>query len=120
MRNIAQTTEPRAALAFGHGEEAHQDVRQPGGAEHEREAERDRVDRRTPGTCPGASENVDSAVLFASASVEQLDRVPADPVEHEHRHHDDAGHQQHGLDDLHPRRGEHAAEDHVAEHERRR
>jgi hypothetical protein len=32
-------------LAFGHGEEAHQDVRQAGGAEHQAEAERDRGDR---------------------------------------------------------------------------
>ena len=50
-------------------------------------------------------------------AVEQLDRVEADLGAHEKRHDDDAGHQQHGLDDLHPRRGEHAAEDHVAEHE---
>ena len=32
-------------LGVGHGEEAHQDVRQAGGAEHEREAERDGVQR---------------------------------------------------------------------------
>ena len=29
----------------GHGVEPHQDVRQPGGAEHQRQAERDRVER---------------------------------------------------------------------------
>ena len=37
----------------------------------------------------------------------------------QHHHGDDhaAGHQQAGLDDLHPRGGEHAAEDHVDDHE---
>ena len=35
---------PRGARV-GHGVEAHQDVRQAGGAEHQREAERDRVER---------------------------------------------------------------------------
>ena len=72
------------------------------------------------GTCPGASENVDSAVVFASASLNSSIGLKPTVLEHEQRHHDDAGHQQHGLDDLHPRGGEHAAEDHVAEHERRR
>ena len=66
---------------------------------------------------PGASENVDSVGRVRLGLVEQLDRVEADALEHEHRHHEDAGHQQHGLDDLHPRGREHAAEDHVAEHE---
>ena len=66
---------------------------------------------------PGPSENVDSAALVGVGPVEQLDRVEADLAEHEDRHHGDAGHQQHGLDDLHPRGGDHAAEDHVAEHE---
>ena len=37
--------------------------------------------------------------------------------EHEDRQDDRGRHQQHGLDDLHPGRGDHAAEDHVGEHE---
>jgi hypothetical protein len=114
MMNIAQTTELRAALALGHGEEPHEDVRQACGAEHEREAERDGVDRRREERARAEREGVAALGL---RPVEQLDRAAADLGEHEDRHHDDAGHQQHGLDDLHPGRGDHAAEDHVAQHE---
>ena len=67
---------------------------------------------------PGPSENVDSGALVLVRAVEQLDRVEADLAEHEHRHQEDAAHQQHGLDDLYPGRRHHAAEDDVAEHER--
>ena len=102
-------------LRVGHGEEAHEDVRQARRAEHEREAERHRVDRL------GQEEprlEVLLAVLRAGrGAVEQVDRVPADPVEHEDRQQGRAREQQPGLDDLHPGRGDHAAEDDVAEHE---
>ena len=65
---------------------------------------------------PGASENVLLALLLLGP-VEQLDRVEPDALEHEHGHDRDADHEQHGLDDLHPGRRQHAAEDDVAEHE---
>ena len=71
--------------------------------EDEERARAERERRLRPGVFLGA--------------VEQLDRVEADLAEHEDRHHGDAGHQQDGLDDLHPRGGDHAAEHDVAEHE---
>ncbi len=116
MMNIAQTTDVRAALAVGDGEEAHQDVRQPGRAEHEREPERDGVQRLGQIGARAERERRFGGRVRLSL-VEDLDRVEARLAEHEDRHHEDAGHQQHGLDDLHPRGGDHAAEDHVTEHE---
>ena len=104
-------------LGVGHGEEAHQDVRQAGGAEHERQTERDRVQRlRQIGARAERERRLRGRVRLGP--VEELDRVEADLGQHEDRHHEDARHQQHGLDDLHPRRGHHAAEDDVTEHER--
>ena len=46
MMNIAHTTEERAALAFGTVKNRIRMCGRPGRAEHEREAERDGVDRR--------------------------------------------------------------------------
>ena len=107
----------RAARRLGvrHGEEAHEDVRQPRGAEHEREAERQ---QREAGVelLPGLQVGVARRVVLRGAR-EQLDRVEADLEQHEQRQHGAGGHQQRRLDDLHPRGGEHAAEDHVGEHE---
>ena len=107
----------RAARRLGvrHGEEAHEDVRQPGGAEHERDAERQ---QREAGVELQAGLEVRGALrVLLRVAREQLDRVEADLAQHEDRHHDAGGHQQRRLDDLHPRGGEHAAEDHVGEHE---
>ena len=64
-------------LRVRHGEEAHQDVRQAGRAEHEREAERDRVDRRRQeGARPERERRLGGRVRLRL--VEQLDRVEAD------------------------------------------
>ena len=68
---------------------------------------------------PGPSENVEPSALPASSAwLNSSIGLKLVLREHEDRHHDDADHQQHGLDDLHPRRGDHAAEDDVDEHER--
>ena len=45
MMAIAHTTLTRAVLRVRHGVEADQDVRQSGGAEDQRQAERDQVER---------------------------------------------------------------------------
>ena len=66
---------------------------------------------------PGASEKVVSGPVFSSARLNSSIGLKPTLAPTKMRHDDDAGHQQHGLDDLHPRRGEHAAEDDVAEHE---
>ena len=83
------------------------------------EAERHRVERgrqeqaRLAGT-PAPSDDC------ARASREQVDRVPADLGQHPDGQHDAAREHQDRLDDLHPGRREHAAEDDVGEHERAR
>ena len=62
-------------LGVGHGEEAHQQVRQPGGAEQQREPERDRVDRVRVLQAGGQV-----AVLLGmrrGGALEQLERVEA-------------------------------------------
>ena len=71
------------------------------------------LDRNRPGAryfCPSG----DSARAALNRS------IGFQPIfaEHEDRQHDRRRHQQHGLDDLHPGRGEHAAGDDVDEHER--
>ena len=116
MMKIAHTTDERAALRVGHGEEAHEDVRQAGGAEHERDPERDRVDRArqerararartsTRRSCSRSARLNSSIGLKPTRSSTNIDMTKI------------ADHQQDGLDDLHPRRGEHPAEDDVAEH----
>ena len=116
MMNIAQTTEPRAALASGTVKKR---IRMCGSPAVPSTSARpsDTVSIGDARKVPGRERERRLGGRVGVRVVEQLDRVEADPLEHEQRHHDDAGHQQHGLDDLHPRGGEHAAEDHVAEHE---
>ena len=101
-------------LGVGDGVEAHQDVRQSGRAEHERQAERERVN--------GIGD--EPAGLHELLGIERLrlaEQLGVAEVElrkgqdHEHR---GAAQKQDGLDDLHPGGGEHAAEEHVHDHER--
>ena len=70
------------------------------------------------GNCRPGCEVAVLRLVVGRGAREQLARVEADFGQHEERQQDAGGHQDHGLDDLHPRRGEHAAEDHVGEHER--
>ena len=103
-------------LRVGHRVEPHEDVRQPGGAEHQRDAERDRLERvrdelagrehrgavlrarlgeQRSGLMPNfASTSIASSVAPSSSST--------------------------GLDDLHPGRRDHPAEQHVERASRRR
>ena len=110
MMNIAQTTDERAALASGTVKKR---IRMCGRPAVPSTSARpsETVSIGDVRNVPGPSENVDSAALFASARLNSSIGLKPTSLEHEDRHHDDAGHQQHGLDDLHPRRGEHAAED---------
>ena len=111
----AGRVEHRAARRprVGHGVEAHQDVRQPGGAEHERHAERDRVERVRRRACPGASTRV--AVLRGRRG-EERQRVHPKCASTSSASSAGAAQQQHRLDDLHPGRRDHPAEEHVGDH----
>ena len=98
-----------------HGVEAHQDVRQAEQAEHQRQAERDRVDRI----------GHEAAGLERGLAVARGDRAHrARPARSgtapststgEQRH---AEEQQDRLDDLHPGGRDHPAEQHVRQHHR--
>ena len=63
---------------------------------------------------PGLEERAALGVLGDRA----VEQVEARLGQHQHGDDHAAGHQQAGLDDLHPRGGEHPAEDHVDDHER--
>ena len=113
-------------LRIRHGVEAHEDVRQPRRAEHEAEAERNEVQR-----APRASDG--HAIL--QAGFEQVLRLGSSGVvrfrnglkegreavvvifEHQVAQQKGASHEQQRLDDLHPRRGQHAAEDDIHQHQ---
>ena len=117
------------------GEESHQDVRQAGRAEHERHAERDLVDRRLE-VRPGSRKRWPSSaadMFFAGSPSSEatlrlhlrvVDHVLQEcrqrkPVRQPHQddEHDRRRHEQDRLDDLHPGRRHHAAEQHVGEHQ---
>ena len=135
MIAIAQITDLRASFAVGHREKAHQDVRQSRGAEHERHAERDLVDRRL---------EVETRLEEALAELVRRHRprcvaeqqcdlslhlgVADDGVRNDGKQKPYGTHtnideddrrrdEQNRLDDLHPCRRDHAAEQHVAEHQ---
>ena len=118
-----------------HGEEAHQDVRQAGGAEHQRHAQRDLVDRRLEVQTrfeEALAELVGRHVLGRVAeqgSHARLHLRVADHIgqegrqreavgrPHQHHEHDGRDDEQDGLDDLHPGGGDHAAEQHIGQHQ---
>ncbi len=102
-------------LRVGHGEEAHEQMRQPGGAEQQRQPEGDRVDRVR--VLQARGEVLVPVGVVVRRAAEQLERVESRLAEHQDREDGSRDHEQPGLDDLHPRRGEHPAEDDVDEHE---
>ena len=102
-------------LGVGHGEEAHQDVGQTGGAEHQAERQRDCRDRI-------GQESARRHQRHAFLGI--LDRLGRQRLEAEaelgkgQQHHQRAAaEQQAGLDDLHPGGGDHAAESDVDHHQ---
>ena len=109
----------RAARFLGrrHRVEAHQDVRQTRGAEHQREGERQEVDlrrHRLAVLVAGVQELLAGVLDGGAQQGREVEPVePEDP----HRHDRGADHQQRGLDDLHPGRAAHAAVEHVDDHE---
>ena len=94
-----------------HGEKAHQDMRQAGGAEHQRQAQRDRLDRVVDqGARPHDGETF---VVDVGGFLEHHFGIHAPIRRHVQRAERDdgrTGQQQDSLDDLHPGGGQHAAE----------
>ena len=90
-------------------------MRQARGTEHQRETKRNGVDRL--GEAESRRQVLAGRVGLVLGQIEDVDRVPADLRKNEDREDGRTRHQQNGLDDLHPRRREHAAEDDVDEHE---
>ncbi|MCY1350850.1 hypothetical protein D9M69_370950 [compost metagenome] len=99
-----------------HGEEAHQDMRQAGGAEHHADAQRDRIDR--VGHQPARRQDRGALVMHLGRAGEHGFGAEAEVGQHHHRHEGHAAEQQQRLDDLHPGRRQHAAEHHVQHHQR--
>ena len=110
MKLVAQNTDLRASLRVRDGEEPHQDVRQPGGAEHQRHA-------RARSPRPDRSTQCARAAMIALCFGDYLHRlgeqrlgIEAEREQHHEGHEARAAEQQRGLDDLHPGGGGHAAE----------
>ena len=117
-------------LRVGHGEEAHQDVGQAGGTEHQGHAEADGGDGVFDEATGAHDGQADLGGFFSG-----LARVGSNGCLHSHafgkqcfgaetelRHHHEGheGHarqQQAGFDDLHPGGGGHAAEKHIHHHQ---
>ncbi len=122
-------------LCGRHGEEAHEDVRHAGGAEHECHTEGDLVKRvlqvkaglEEALACVHAGEDdtvfehqLGYVVLDLRASHdggEEADRVEAGLDHDQDGEQEGAGHEEARLDDLNPGGGDHAAEDDVPDHQ---
>ena len=120
MRPIAQLHRRTRVLGRRHRVEADQDVRQAGRAEHQRETEAEEVDLRGGGQAvleAGLEERLALAGVVRGGA-EQLGEVEVELRQHQDRDQDRAGHQQHGLDDLHPGGALHAADGDVEDHQR--
>ncbi|MNE00205.1 hypothetical protein D3C80_926090 [compost metagenome] len=102
-------------LCVTHGEEAHQDVWQASGTEHQRQTEGERRDRIFH-QAARAHDRISFRVDLDSLG-EQHVEVEVDVLHHHQRHEGSAGQQQDSLDDLHPGGRQHAAEQHVKAHQ---
>ncbi len=102
-------------LGVGHGEEAHQDVRQAGGTEHQCQAQGNRRDR--VGNQTARAHDLRAFLVDLHRFGEQAAEIEADGLHHHDGHEAGARQQQDRLDDLHPGGRQHAAEQHVHDHQ---
>ena len=102
-------------LGIAHGEEAHQDMWQAGSAEHQGQAEgecRDRIFHQ-----PARAHDCFTFRVNLHRFGKQGVEVKVDMF-HDHHSHERGARQQHDrLDDLHPGRCQHAAEQHIHAHQ---
>ena len=117
MKLLAQMHRLTGFLGAGHGEEAHQDVRQTGSTERQGQAQGQCVERV-------AAHRFARRHQFFSVRVnaygfgQQGVRVEAELVEHQDGQQRTASQHQDRLDDLYPGGGRHAAKEHVDHHQR--
>ncbi|MCY1430579.1 hypothetical protein D9M71_465290 [compost metagenome] len=102
-------------LCITHGEEAHQDVRQTRGTEHQCQPEGERRDRIFHQTAR-AHDRFTFRVNLDRLGKQHVE-VEVDVFHHHQRHEGSAGQQQNRLDDLHPGGRQHAAEQHIKAHQ---
>ena len=104
-------------LGRGHGVEAHEDVRQAGGAEDQGEGQRQEVDlgRQRLAVLVAGVEQLLAGVLDGRA--QQARQVEPVEAQDPHGHDRGADDEQPGLDDLHPGGAAHAAVEDVDDHE---
>ena len=100
----------------GHGEETHQDMRQAGGAEHQRQAERERVHRIFHQAA--GRQNRLAERMGIDGFLEHRFHAETADIQHHKRHKRCAAQQQHGFNHLHPSRRQHTAEQHIGHHQR--
>ena len=96
----------------GHRVEAHQDVWQARGAEHERHAEGNSVER----IADQLAGSQHAGAVLGRGGGEQQSRIEVELGEDHDGQRGRATKQQHRFYDLHPRGGEHAAEEHIRHH----
>src|SRR5260370_9672057 len=106
--------------SVGNGVEANQNVRQSGGAEDQRETERDQIERATGRLVAKAGgEEVDGLAIIVHVrdGVEELGEREVEVREHQDAEQNGSTHQEHGFDNLHPGGGQHSAEDDIGDHQ---
>ncbi len=102
-------------LGVTHGEEAHQDVGQAGGTEHQGQTQRDGGDGI--GDQATRAHDGDALLVHLDRFTEQGADVEVDRLHHHDGHEAGSGEQHHRLDDLHPGGGQHAAKQYVEHHQ---
>ena len=115
MMNIAQTTDERAALESGTVKKRMRMCGRPA-VPSTSATPSETVSIGLDRNVPGPSEKVDSSVVFSAARLNSSIGLKPTRSSTNSDITRIADHQQDGLDDLHPRRREHPAEDDVAEH----
>ena len=99
-------------------------MRESGGAENEREAQGDELQRavrrfETQARSHEVLHDLPAFVVIGDMAdgVKEVREAEMEVGHHQDAEQERSGHQQHGLDDLHPGGGQHAAEDHIDDHQ---
>ena len=109
---------PAGLFRGGHRVEAHEHVRQSGGAQHQGQGQRHEVDGQLSVLESGCQQRVRRiGDRVGHGVVQDVGEVEAVLPQHQDRHDEDAAYQQERLDDLDPRGALHAAHQHVDDHD---
>ena len=102
-------------FGIGHGKETHQNMRQAGRAEHQRQAQRERINRifhQAPGL-----HNAYAFFMNLRGFGKHIFQAEAGAFQNHEGHKRCTAEQQHRFDHLHPSSGQHAAEEHITHHQ---